>query len=443
MPNRIASIHAFKRETASKLRFLGLTSFLGLASAGHALSQDTDREPAPASTTAQDPNPQKQANPETAEGGTNEARGALETATTPEQQAKITALIEQLGEPKFSQRENASSQLLQIGVPALQSLRKQLQVTTDQDTKSRISELVDRLVDGQIEIKIEDFLAMKDVNFEGWAEIKHILKEDSIPIRKLFINLVQDHPAVPESMQRRLTTRDRSIALEKVIAKVQETQNRRFPTNADAFALLLPLTDPNVKMPSACEPLVFRVLQCKTGTDLRKNTRLFPPYSMLLDIWMRQTSVENREVVFFYGMDWNLREASRLLAHDTIVNHKDVSVDALAASLQAMARFGNQSDLLAISTLLSDPRSVTGASFTAQGRIKNQLGDLAIASIACILGVDLEDVGFKGVKRDPKRGFLIAEIGFPEKAPEKRAAALKMVKAILDTIPTPPPRFGQ
>ena len=443
MPNRITSIHAFKRATASRLRFLGLALFLGLASAGHALSQDTDREPAPAPTTAQDPNPQKQANRETPEGGTNEASDAVETATTPEQQAKITALIEQLGEPKFSQRENASSQLLQIGVPALPSLRKQLQVTTDQDTKSRISELVDRLVDGQIEIKIEDFLAMKDVNFEGWAEIKQILKEDSIPIRKLFINLVQDHPAVPESMQRQLTTRDRSIALEKAIATVQETQNRRFPTNADAFALLLPLTDPNVKMPSACEPLIFRVLQCKTGTDLRKNTRLFPPYSRLLDKWMRQTSIENRELVFFYGMDWNLREASRLLAHDTIANHKDVSVDALAASLQAMARFGNQSDLLAISTLLSDPRSVTGASFTAQGRIENQLGDLAIASIACILGVDLEDVGFKGVKRDPKRGFLIAEIGFPEKAPEKRAAALKMVKAILDTIPTPAPRFGQ
>ncbi len=437
MPNSIASIRALNRSSASAVLLLWLACFLWLACSGQVLSQDTKDATTPTANTAQDPNTQQTSSQQTL------ADGADETTPTPEQQAKINALIEQLAAPNFLLRENASSELFQIGVPALRSLRKQLQVTTDQDTKSRISELVDRLIDGLIEVKTEDFLAMKDVNFEGWAEIKNILKEDSFTTRQLFINLVQDHPAVPESMQWQLTTRDRSIALEKAIATVQATQNRRFPTNADAFALLLPLTDPNVKMPSACELLILRVLQCETGTGLRKNTRLFPPYSMLLDKWMRQTSIENREKVFLYGMDWNLREASRLLAHDTIANHKNVSFHALAASLQAMARFGNQSDLLAISTLLSNPRSSTEASFTAQGRIETQLGDLAIASIACILGVDLEDVGFKGVKRDPKRGFLTAEIGFPEKAPEKRAAALKMVKAILDTIPTPAPRFGQ
>jgi len=437
MPNSFASIRVFTRAIASTLLVLGL------ASSEHALSQETNRDPVPAPSTAANPgteNPSSQ--PESAD-GTNQDNDTGRPIPTPKQQAKINALIEQLGAPKFSLRESASSELLQIGAPALQSLRTQLQITTDQDTKSRINELVERMIDGQIEVKIEDFLSMKEVHFDGWDEIRAILREDSIPIRKLFISLFQNHPELPESMRRDFTTRDRSIALAKVIAAVQETQSRRYPTNADAFALLLPLSDPNVKMPSACEPLVLRVLQCETGTKLRKNARLYPTYRELLGRWMTQTSIENREEVFSHGMDWDLAQACRFLAQDTIANPKDVSVDVLAASLQALARFGNQNDLLPISTLLSDARPVTRASFTAQGKIKNQLGDMAIAAIACILRVDLEDVGFKGVKRDPKYGFLIHEIGYPEKSPETREAGLKMIKAMLDTIPTADQLFDQ
>ena len=133
---------------------------------------------------------------------------------------------------------------------------------------------------------------------------------------------------------------------------------------------------------------------------------------------MIQTSLASREDVLFYGMDWDLPQC-QILAKNTILNEKRASTDALAYCLQAMARFGNRSDVAAISTLLTDERPVSSPQTTPEGTITNQVSDLAIAAIACIYGVELEDVGFTGVTKDPRRGFQPREIGFPRDAPEK------------------------
>ena len=392
----------------------------------------------PASPVPNSPVPRNNPDDETnASGGLTapkQTAGTAQPALSPQQQLQIDTLIEQLSAPKFSQRESAATALLQIGAPALASLRKQLELSGEQEAQIRITELIKQLMDGQVEVQIEDFLAMKTVNFAGWPEIRLILGSDTLATRTLFVEILRSYPNLPPSMQRNYTNRDRSIALESVVAAMQKKRFKQAATIADAFALVIPHVYPDFVMPDDSEDLVISVLQSNTATKLRKDTQLSPSFRYLLGQWMIQTSLANREDVLFYGMDWDIPQC-QIIAKKTILNEKRASTDALKYCLQAMAKFGNRSDVPAISTLLTDKRPVSPPLLTPRGTITNQVSDLAIAAIACIYGVELEDVGFTGVRQDPRQGFQPREIGFPKDDPEKRVAAEKMIKAILKASP--------
>jgi hypothetical protein len=441
MPKSRPSMRACTRPTAIVLFYACITLN------GYVLAQEEAEKSKPTSSTTQLSTKEPGKSEKTTQPANLiaplESNGSPLRDVTPEQQMQIESLIDNLSAPKFSQRESAASELLNIGVSALPDLRNQVELADDEESRVRIQELIEQLMDGQIEVKIQDFMAMKDVQFEGWQEILNILGNDTIATRSLFVEILRKYPSLPPAMRRELKARDRNIALENVIAAVQQTQFKQMPTTADAFALLIPLLDPNVEMPVACETLVVRVMQSATGTKIRKDKRLSPIFKYLLGQWMARTSLANREDVLFYGMDWELGSACRLLSEETIANEKAAGVGILAVSLQALAKFGTRNDVPTISQLLDDQRPVSRARVTPQGTINNQVGDLAMAAIACISGVDLDDVGFTGVKRDPRFGFLIEEIGFPNNQPEKRATARKLVNAIVNSTPVTAPRFGR
>ena len=347
-----------------------------------------------------------------------------------EQTAQIKQLIENLGAPAFSDREQSAIALQNMGVVALPQLRLTLETTGDPETRERTQQLIKQLSSGRLEEQIKDFMAMKDIKFEGWIEIRNILREDTTATRQLFVDLLKTHPKLPDSMTG--TTRDRTVALEAIIASVQASQQKQMPTTADAFALLLPILDEAVEMPSACEDLVIGILQKSTASKIRRNRRLNPSFQALLGQWMSRTTLTNREDVLFYGLEWKLGIETRQLALDTIKNGPDTGVLLLASALQALARYGVRTDVATVRELLDDKRPVTKGSRNIQGeKIENQVGDLAIATIASIYDVALDDVGFHGVKTDRTFGYLPNEIGFPVAEPEKRQQARDTIDAIL------------
>jgi len=347
-----------------------------------------------------------------------------------EKTAEIKQLIENLGAPTFSEREQAAIALQSMGVVALPQLRITLETTEDPEMRERTQQLIKQLSNGRLEEQIKDFMAMKDIKFEGWIVIRNILREDSTATRQLFVDLLKTHPKLPSAMTG--TPRDRTIALEASIASIQANQQKQMPTTADAFALLLLILDEAVEMPSACEDLVIGILQKSTASNIRRNRRLYPSFQALLGQWMSRTSLTNREDVLFYGLEWKLGIETRQLALDTLKNGPDTGVLLIASALQALARYGVRTDIATVRSLLDDKRPVTKGSRNIQGeRIENQVGDLAIATIASIYDVALDDVGFHGVKTDRTFGYLPNEIGFPVGEPEKRQQARDTIDAIL------------
>ena len=255
MPKSRPSMRACTRPTAIVLFYACITLN------GYVLGQEPSENSKPTSSTTQLSTKEPGKSEKTTQPANLiaplESNGSPLRDVTPEQQMQIASLIDNLSAPKFSQRESAASELLNIGVSALPDLRNQVELADDEESRVRIQELIEQLMDGQIEVKIQDFMAMKDVQFEGWQEILNILGNDTIATRSLFVEILRKYPSLPPAMRRELKARDRNIALENVIAAVQQTQFKQMPTTADAFALLIPLLDPNVEMPqeSPAKPL--------------------------------------------------------------------------------------------------------------------------------------------------------------------------------------------
>ncbi len=192
-------------------------------------------------------------------------------------QAEFDGWVEQLSSGEFAQRERSVAALMAMGLAVVEPLKKLQADTSDAEVRLRAGEVIRHLTDGDLQTRINDFLAGKEVDFDGWEVIRAMLG-DSGTIRELFIELTQAHPALVASMEG--TTRDRVIALEKAVVTVQQRVfvERRFPSRADTFALVLPTVDVKVPVTAAYESVMLSTLQKTGATEIHETPQLLAPF---------------------------------------------------------------------------------------------------------------------------------------------------------------------
>ncbi len=346
-----------------------------------------------------------------------------------ETREQVKVWIEELGANEFATRERAATQLMEMGDPIISQLRRVAKDSGDPEVRLRANQIVKQLTRGDMKSRIEDFLAGQDVDFEGWQVTRSIIG-DSDAIREVFVELIQAHPTLAASLDG--TPRDRALAMDAVVTQVQDRMlvERKFPTRANAFALLLPTVDPNVPLNASFEGVLLSVLQTDAGSKIRRDAQLSGPFRFLLNRWVIRSTLASREDVLLLGMDWDV-EAALPLAVQTLGEANQTEI--LAAALQTIARFGDRSHAEFVRPLLGDERPAAERGFARGEMIRTQIGDLAMATIAVLYDVPLSEVGFGEATVDPRRGFLVTDIGFPvdDEAPRKAARAKidKLLKA--------------
>jgi hypothetical protein len=85
-----------------------------------------------------------------------------------------------------------------------------------------------------------------------------------------------------------------------------------------------------------------------------------------------------------------------------------------------------------IAKFLDDERPAAERGFANGKRIRTQLGDVAMATIARLNNTPLTDVGFPKESPHAKFGFMIDDIGFPVDDETARAAARKKIDKMLE-----------
>lgn len=323
----------------------------------------------------------------------------LAKALSADELEQVKVWIEELGANEFATRERAATRLLGIGDPIISELRRVAKNSGDPEVRLRADQIVNQLTRGDMKSRIEDFLAGEDVDFEGWQVTQAIIG-DSDAIRELFVELMQAHPTLAASLDG--TPRDRAVAMDAVVTEVQNRMliERKFPTRANAFALLLPTVDPNVPLNAAFESLLLSVLQKDAASKVRRDAQLSGPFRFLLNRWVMRSTLASREDVLLLGMDWDV-EATLPLAIQTLGEANQT--ETLAIALQAIARFGDQSHAEFVRPLLNDTRPSAERGFARGEMIRTQLGDLAMATIAVLYDVPLSEIGFGDVIAHPTR----------------------------------------
>lgn len=343
-------------------------------------------------------------------------------------EAQIERFIEQLGSNQFASRERAATALLQLGKPIIPRLRLLVSRSDDPEVRIRAGEIVKQLTRGDMKQRVDAFLAGEDQTFEGWDIFNEALG-DTLRIRELFIDLQSRFPELTSSLGG--AARDKTIALEKVVAGVTHHifVERKSPTAADVFALLIPATDPQVPLEGSYEKLLLAVLRMHEISKLYRDPQLSTQFKALVSSWLPRSSIENREEILFYGLMSDIA-STRDLALRTLTETQQT--EPLAMALQALSRFGRTHDDVVVAKLLDDTRVVAERGFVNGKRRRTTLGDVAMATIARLHDKPLTEVGFADDADNEKMGFLFDEIGFPIDDDQVRRSVRQQIEEILE-----------
>ncbi|TWU60506.1 hypothetical protein Poly51_07820 [Rubripirellula tenax] len=344
-----------------------------------------------------------------------------------EQQAKFDTLIDQLASGEFAKRERAAAELMDMGLDVVGPLRDRIAETQDAEVRLRAEQIVRQLTVGDMQTRINDFLAGRDVDFAGWEVIRSMLGDNGT-IREMFVELTQAHPTLTASMDG--STRDRVIALEQAIATVQNRTfiERKFPTRADTFAMVLPTVDPKVPITVGYETVLLSVLQKTGASEIARNGQLAPSFRALLGRWLIRSTLSNRYEALTAGMTWDVADALPLaVATLTEANQ----ADTLSTALQVIARFGKREHALLVLPLLEDSRPASETGEVFGDAVRTELRDVAMATIAILYDADLTELGFGDLQTHPTYGFIMGDIAYPGNDPEARAKTREKIDQLL------------
>ena len=344
----------------------------------------------------------------------------------PATEEQVEQWVEMLGSRRFAQREKAAMELLREGETILPQLQRLSNSHSDPEIRLRTAELAKQIGRGDLESRVAAFLAGKSDNLDGWSIAQRVLG-DTNSVRELYVELVKAHPDIALSLEG--TSRDRVIAMDAAAARVRRANQieRRFPTRADAVALLFPLIFEGVPIASDYERLLISVLRTQAGSSLYQDPRLSAGYQRLFGGWARRSGIANREEMLFLLMSHDVPQ-TLAVALDTLSKTNDP--ETLATALKAIARFGDRRQAALITNLLHDDRPVLQHGFNRGRLSRTELGDVAMATLAMLYDIPLAEVGFDGATEDPKFGFQVEELGFPiDDTKNRRAKSKKKVIA--------------
>jgi HEAT repeat protein len=127
-----------------------------------------------------------------------------QTSVESEQLASPTALVRQLGDPRFSVRKRAMEQLVELGVEAIAALEEGVQ-SNDREVSFRSRRALDVVREHDFQRRLRAFAAGQDAQetyeLPGWAMFRNEVG-DGLEARRLFVEMQQAEPQLLQALAR-------------------------------------------------------------------------------------------------------------------------------------------------------------------------------------------------------------------------------------------------
>lgn len=354
----------------------------------------------------------------------------LTDAPAPLSEAERAEIIEQLGSPRFADREDAIVRARRAGNHILPELRAAAAGHDDAEVRSRAKFVYSQIVEGDFEARAEAFLAGNDVGdaFSGWDYVSSLMG-DNAELREVFVATSRRYPQLMDTLSG--SVRERTLELDHVVHQIQHKMRdlREMPTREDLLATLWVIADPNVLISDEAQSLMLSLLRKASANDLRQNVQLRESFLSLVGMWMRRSPVAGAHQTLALSMQWEMAEESRILGMRAAYEARDVA--DVHAGLQAVARFGAPSDVPFVLPFLDDLREDPNAPPPPEGWLPVRTSEVATATIAHLYKVPLNELGFPAAQEHPKIGFAVESLGFPAEKPELRQAVSDKLKKLM------------
>jgi hypothetical protein len=356
------------------------------------------------------------------------ARGAGEETTEQRDvHAQAVELIPRLGHPQFAAREQATSQLIELGLPARRALEEARQ-HPDREIRYRVRRVLSIVQELDFQRRLAAFAAGRSSDehgLPGWELFREHYGADP-ETRSLFVDMQKAEPEVmravedgPEGTGKVIETR----CLE--LQQAQRVTRRQIPLGS-IVALLFAAADNDVKLNFHSGSAISSFCYQTSLTNAMNDPSKKPILSKMLGSWIKRsdgwTAYQSLSLAMRYGLKEGLIPAVKVLEQPG--NQAYIRQNAVLAIL----KLGDESHMKLLESVLDDESRCT------RQQIKNvsyetQLRDVALVAIMLMRKQDPKKFGFDRLQTNTSNGFTTSTAGFA--SDDKRKAAFEKWKKFL------------
>jgi len=333
---------------------------------------------------------------------------------------RAIALVQMLGNEEFATRERATTQLIEMGLPARSAL-EQGKLHADREIRYRCARILTIIDELDFQRRLAAFAAGRDDEhgLPGWDRYRETFG-GSAEARAMFVEMQKAEPDVMHAVED--GPQGVGKAIEIRCTQVQQIQRvARQPVSLGTVAAMLfavsdQKVDLNFEAASALGSFCYQTELQNAMMDTEKRTIL----RRLLGDWIKRgdgwTAYQSLSLAMRYELKEGLVPAQKVLENPG--NQPYIRQNGILA----IAKLGDQSHTPLLESLLEDE------SRCASQRIKDktyetQIRDVALAALVIMARKEPSDFGFDRLQKNEMSVFVTSTVGF--ESDEKRKEAVQ------------------
>jgi CheY-like chemotaxis protein len=271
-----------------------------------------------------------------------------------EEQKALQQAVESLGNPSFSARKRAVSEIQQAGMKAEDLLIENLRHPS-LEVRLKVAELLSEIRRNDIQRRIDDLLAFradgKELELPGWEKYVEIVGDNKVN-RELFAEMLRDEYSMMQMAEQDAGS-DLSAKLNE--AARNQNANNQPTTNLGTYAAYLFLACLEENTESNLISYIYTASHRQpVNVELKQGTYLTPLHKML-EVFLEDVDPRYVTLVLNLAVEFNLKSGTKF-ATDFLetANQSDYQT---RVAIMCLAKFGDESHLPVLEKLFSDQRT--------------------------------------------------------------------------------------
>jgi len=330
--------------------------------------------------------------------------------------------VAQLGSRRFAEREQATAELIGLGMDAVPGRERQLQ-NADREVRYRSRLILGVILENDFSSRVERFQADEsaegpEYGFPTWPEFRELVGNDDSN-KSLFVGMLQSERELMSCLQR--APEDAKAVFDERCRSVQAFNQMSLepPSAARVAAFLFVAAHERIEFQRDSNAVVFELIQ-------RLDRALMPESNhphhaalrLLLTRWVLRSDSQPAYEALMMALQYQLPTAIQR-ARQVLEDPQAHLFDRYFAILCA-AKYGNQDDVGRVERLLTDNQVCTRYP-ADQMEFEVQLRDVALAALLVLTKRDFTTSGYRRLEREEPFVFRENTLGFAHVADRENA----------------------